>query len=430
MTAIVGILNKRAAVMAADSAMTVTRGEKTKIYNTATKIFRLSLEHPVGVMMYNSVEFMGTPWDVIFKIYRDRRGKQVFNTLKEYAMNFIDFLNAENYFSSTDSQKDYFISELSRFYYAMKEEVLKEYERRGNGLGEDGEQEIGGEDLLHDILVEQLTSAIPFYEEQGVNPEFEDYTLDNLKSFAHKEFDELMELCEEEQMPSDMRELWEKCFYAYIRSKSYYYGTGIVFEGYGSKDIYPSLIPVYISGTFDHRMRYYVNEEEAASITNDNRSYICPFAQSDVMLTLLKGIAPDFLEKIDETHQESIATTKQRLIDAAVEAGASDDVIAKMKGVELDEIQNTHDEEIMSFIREEYVNGILDAVDSFSIDDMANMAESLISVTNLQRHFSSSDESVGGPIDVAVITRSEGFIWVKHKQWFSQELNPQTRVYE
>jgi len=69
-------------------------------------------------------------------------------------------------------------------------------------------------------------------------------------------------------------------------------------------------------------------------------------------------------------------------------------------------------------------------VDSFSIDDMANMAESLISVTNLQRHFSSSDESVGGPIDVAVITRSEGFIWVKHKQWFSQELNPQTRVYE
>ena len=61
---------------------------------------------------------------------------------------------------------------------------------------------------------------------------------------------------------------------------------------------------------------------------------------------------------------------------------------------------------------------------------MANMGESLISVTNLQRHISSSDESVGGPIDVAVITRSEGFIWIKHKDWFRQDLNPNTRFFE
>ena len=82
------------------------------------------------------------------------------------------------------------------------------------------------------------------------------------------------------------------------------------------------------------------------------------------------------------------------------------------------------------YMQEEYVDGIVEAVASFNIEDMANMAESLIAVTNLQRHISSSDESVGGPIDVAVITRSEGFIWVKHKEWFSQDLNPHTKVYE
>ena len=52
MTAIVGILNKRAAVMAADSAVTVSNGNGIKIYNTATKIFRLSVEPPIGVMIY------------------------------------------------------------------------------------------------------------------------------------------------------------------------------------------------------------------------------------------------------------------------------------------------------------------------------------------------------------------------------------------
>ena len=74
MTAIVGILNKRAAVMAADSAVTVNNDKGVKIYNTETKIFRLSDEHPIGVMIYDNVEFMGTPWDLIFNLYRKERG--------------------------------------------------------------------------------------------------------------------------------------------------------------------------------------------------------------------------------------------------------------------------------------------------------------------------------------------------------------------
>ena len=57
--------------------------------------------------------------------------------------------------------------------------------------------------------------------------------------------------------------------------------------------------------------------------------------------------------------------------------------------------------------------------------ELASMAESLVSITNLQRHFTSSEETVGGPVDVAVITKYEGFVWVKRKQWFNQDLNRQ-----
>jgi hypothetical protein len=49
------------------------------------------------------------------------------------------------------------------------------------------------------------------------------------------------------------------------------------------------------------------------------------------------------------------------------------------------------------------------------VEDMVNMAESLISITNLQRHITWSEETVGGPIDVAVITKTDGFKWVKQK---------------
>lgn len=430
MTAIVGILNKRAAVMAADSAVTVTHGEKTKIYNTATKIFRLSLENPIGVMIFSSVEFMGTPWDVIFKLYRDRRGKKDFNTLKEYAQSFVDFLNAENYFSSTNSQREYFIDELSNYYYSMKDKVLQRYQNEMESFSEEEANNVNGEEMIHSLLEEELEIETQKHIEAGISPEFEDYTIDNLRSYSHENFDELMELCQEDNFGTDMREQWEHSFYAYVRSQNYYKGTGIIFVGYGSKDIYPSLLPIYISGAFDHRMRYYFDENNADAITNDNKASVNPFAQTDVMLTLMKGIAPNMEELVDNTHLNAIQTAKEKMLNAMKEAGASEELLKQMEEIDLTEIQKQQKENLDSFIRDEYVEGLFDAVDSFSIDEMTNMAESLISVTNLQRHITSSDESVGGPIDVAVITRSEGFIWVKHKEWFRQELNPHTRVYE
>ena len=95
MTALVSILNKKAAVIAADSAVTITRGDNTKIINTATKVFRLSSKSPVGVMIYSSAEFMGIPWSVLFKLYRDKNSGKSFDTLKEYVDDFINFLRHE-----------------------------------------------------------------------------------------------------------------------------------------------------------------------------------------------------------------------------------------------------------------------------------------------------------------------------------------------
>jgi hypothetical protein len=52
------------------------------------------------------------------------------------------------------------------------------------------------------------------------------------------------------------------------------------------------------------------------------------------------------------------------------------------------------------------------------------MAESLVNLTSLKRRVSLQAETVGGPVDVAVISRSDGFIWIKRKEYFRPELNP------
>jgi len=52
------------------------------------------------------------------------------------------------------------------------------------------------------------------------------------------------------------------------------------------------------------------------------------------------------------------------------------------------------------------------------------MAESLVNLTKFKRRVSKEQETVGGPIDVAVITKGDGFVWIKRKHYFQPELNP------
>ena len=69
MTAEIAILNRRAVTFAADSAMTIS--STGKAYNSADKIFELSTKNPIGLMVYNQLDYMGIPLDVIIKDFRD-----------------------------------------------------------------------------------------------------------------------------------------------------------------------------------------------------------------------------------------------------------------------------------------------------------------------------------------------------------------------
>jgi len=52
------------------------------------------------------------------------------------------------------------------------------------------------------------------------------------------------------------------------------------------------------------------------------------------------------------------------------------------------------------------------------------MAEALVELTSLKRKVSMEAETVGGPTDVAVISKGDGFIWIRRKHYFDADLNP------
>ena len=417
MTALVSILNKRAAVIAADSAVTISKDGKTRIYNTANKIFRLSDNKPIGVMIYDSSQFMQTPWDVLFKLYRERRSNRSFDTLKEYADDFLGFLKSEKHCNAAENQWDCLTSAISSQYYKVQENARQECKE---ALEENPDAD--AQQLFNERVMENIRLSNEAFAENGLCPDFENYSLRQFKSYAKKRFNELVDLCKEEGVPGT-REEWEENIYNYIRSQVLYTETGIVFVGYGDDDIFPSLIHVHVGGIIDGHLMYYYDEGEAISYDND--ASIQPFAQTDTMISLMKGIHPTMYETILGKLDDAFGSAKQKMMDSLAEAGMSETQMTKLNEMNFDDIAEKFHSEMRDYIQDTFIDGIVDAVGSFNIEDMVKMAESLISITNLQRHFSSSEESVGGPVDVAVITKSEGFVWVNHKQWFQQELNPQ-----
>ena len=74
--------------------------------------------------------------------------------------------------------------------------------------------------------------------------------------------------------------------------------------------------------------------------------------------------------------------------------------------------------------REAYADPIMDVVAALPKDELAAMAESLVNLTKFKRRVSNQTETVGGPIDVAVITKGDGFVWIRRKHYFAPDLNP------
>ena len=66
---------------------------------------------------------------------------------------------------------------------------------------------------------------------------------------------------------------------------------------------------------------------------------------------------------------------------------------------------------------------LLNMLAFMGIEDMAELAESLVNVTSLKRKFTEGFESVGGPVDVVVVTKGDGIVWIKRKQYFTKSLN-------
>lgn len=403
MTAIVAVLNKHAVAIAADSA--VTMGDTHKVVNSANKIFTLSKYHPVAVMTYNNAAFMGVPWDIIIKEYRRKLKDKSFNTIKEYAEDFIKFIRKRNFFCEKETQLTYLKIELGTFVDMCLNDISRQ-----KGI----KKEDVAEEDLRKFLCDCKDNLIKWEK----CPEFESYSYDKFRS----QFYTIVEEISKENNLSLSDDLCETFFYYLSAQFNLRMYTGLVFVGYGEKEIYPSLHQMNMALAISGHLRYYYEKE--VNISDNLAANISPFAQTDVTDTILRGINPAFQQIINDNVGNYLSSFSEGIANILDQDKATSEVASAIRQeFNIKESTEALVKRINDAMFQGYTKPLIDTVISLDKEDMANMAESFISLTSLVRRMQPGEETVGGPVDVAVISKGDGFVWINRKHYFKPELN-------
>src|SRR5271156_3823320 len=96
MTCEVAIMNRRALVLAADSAGTVTTWaegrRESRYFKGENKIFQLSEVQPIGLMTFGNADFAGVPCELIVRRFRSEIGARSFNDVSGYGDELLSYL--------------------------------------------------------------------------------------------------------------------------------------------------------------------------------------------------------------------------------------------------------------------------------------------------------------------------------------------------
>ena len=408
MTAVAGILNKQGVAIAADSAVTVNGFQGRKVYNSANKIFTLSKYHPVGVAIYNSAQFMGVPWEIIIKEYRKNLGEKNFPKLYDFKLDFFEWLKSKNYFID-ESSEDFIYVDLVTFINEMLNTI----------------QNIDGvrpsEERLLEYLSEYVNKSIS---QDRILESLKDLEKEKVEKIIRPYLDQLILLLNQNLGVSINKGIIEpvlvEAYFKYLIHDSFLQYTGLIFTGYGENEVFPRMYPVNISLVIDDKLRYVDDLVNKAEVSNKVDSFIRPFAQTDVITTILQGISPELNILSTKAFSDFITGFIGELksipgMPLAVQNG--------LDGLNTDAYIDKYQQAFDNIINDRYVHPLMGAVAQLSKEDLAEMAESLVYLTYLKRRFTMAEESVGGPVDIAVITKGDGFIWIKRKHYFDPSLN-------
>ena len=385
-----------AVAMAADSVVTVN-GNKT--YDGVNKLFMLSNNPPMGIMTYNNANFLNFPMETIIKNFRYKISTNDFNNITDFKDAFNDYLN--NLSSGKDKIKLF--------------SIMDKFNEFINQLTND---------------LNKFAMFINQFNNETINIDNEKYeqllfeNLDFKKVYDSK----ITELANNIECDDDIDlvVLLKRVFIKRWVLDEY---IGIVIAGFNRENLFPAYMHfkiIVLDG-----VNFIFDDFEEDCVGGETAVILKPFAQTNVISNFLNGIdmstnyhIASYFEKIINDYsnnlEELIKTNKkingkdeqEILSDLEVLKKNNQQIVLDFVGF-IDTLKNKNSEPILKSIR------------SLPKEELANLSESLINITSLKVKVQDNLETVGGDVDVAIITKGDGFVWTKRKHYFEKSLNPQ-----
>ncbi|QPL52434.1 hypothetical protein [Vibrio navarrensis] len=421
MTAEIAVYNKSAIALAADSAVTISDGSSSKIYNGAEKLFALSKYQPLGIMLYGAGSLCSIPWELIIKQYRKSLGKESFQTLDAYAEDFWSYLSNAQRLVPKDLRYSFLDSSYNRAIQHVITMVDGIFKRE---IELDNSFQITT-DLTMQTFLRCSAEIIIELQEADFFSGFDSHDLVEAEVYASLFLERnLSSLFPDIDFPDANISSFKRLL-ALITCKDNQLGliTGVVFAGYGSEEYFPVVLAYNVHGFFGNKLRFTQNLEKSSAAGN---SGMTAYAQEEEVFAFEYGANPRLLNIINEKFRTMLGDSLTEF-EKIVGTLTNDNDLKKRLVVEFTSFTEKNWQRnvnsVNDFIRVEHCDKVTQMIEFLPKDELAYMAESLVNMTAFKRKVSNDAESVGGPIDVAIISKGDGFIWVKRKHYFSKELN-------
>jgi hypothetical protein len=154
-------------------------------------------------------------------------------------------------------------------------------------------------------------------------------------------------------------------------------------------------------------------EISQAMVDHDTPASLKAFAQTSMADTFSMGLSEDIYSSLMKNLTGALQIFAEEI---GKEAGGD---IAKVGDLQtrIANARSSIADSLFDDARKEHQFPLRRVLGVLPVDEMAELAETLIHLQSLKEKVTKPSETVGGPVDVAVITKSEGLVWIKRKHF-------------
>ena len=262
MTSEVVLMNNKAVAVAADSVVTVAvDGVPRKTFTGVEKLFEVSKNQPVAMMIYSNAEIMGLPWKTVITAYKQQARNPAFKSVEGCVGSCIKFRYKSGHSDPQTLQLEQWAQRLSS--------LIQTIESRGSSVSgfvedDDSDDSIASNDpdSRISIAVGQIYDRVTLddWDQPRENLEcFPPNYDDTIRKKYKNEIDDTIGGFLQRHNLSDEAadKAWE--LPVLIITKHYFplawpY-SGIVFAGFVNGPVYPALCSYEVSNVFGHLLK-------------------------------------------------------------------------------------------------------------------------------------------------------------------------------